>query len=468
MAQRADRSPDSAARQQPAVLGGSRVVLLISKGPTTSQSPVFVGVPDVVSKSQGEALSDLQSSGLSARVFDEPHEKVAHGHVIAQTPEAGQTALTDAEIVLLVSSGRPVERRGFVTLPNVAGMPEADAISEIRDAGLSALTVHDFSATVPSGIVIDQIPNAASVGAHVRRPPVWLWVLLALIAVVAIAAGAFALFSRVAAVPNVTRLTQQQAQAGIVAAGFKVGSVSTTQSARAEDVGRVVDQTPAPGTQSRVGSAVDIVVVGGLSLVPVPDLSGMTQAAAQAALDNAGFVAAIEPGNSASVPKGQVMGQAPQPGAMVPAGTSVGVTISQGPAAVPVPDVVGKTEGEATTLLRNSGLKVAVVTNNNPAPDGEVYSQAPVQGTLVAPGSTVSILVSSGPAPAAETEQVPDVIGKTRSQATDELRELGFKVAVTQIAGGTEGQVVGQAPAADAFEPKGSTITILVSTGSGP
>jgi len=468
MAEQAGARNDPPAIQPPAILAGSRVVLLISKGPSPSLAPVYVGVPDVTFKSQGDALNSLQDSGLTARVFDEAHEKVPHGHVIAQTPEGGQMTLADAEIVLLVSSGHPDEHGGYVPLPNVVGRAEAEAVATVRAAGLSAQTVHDFSPTVPSGIVIDQIPNTASVATPVKRSLVWLWVLIAVIAVGVIAAGAFGWFNRRAPVPNVTGMAQQNAQSAIVAAGFKVGSVSTTQTAQAADVGKVVAQTPTPGKQARLGSAINVVVSGGQSLVKVPDLSGLTQAQAQDALKNVGLKATIVSGNSSTVTKGQVMSQAPQAGQLVPVGTSIGVTVSQGPQSVAVPLVVEMTQGDATAILTAAGLTVSVVRSPNSAPVGDVYAQAPDQGTMVQPGSTISIHVSSGPAPELETVQVPDVIGNTESQATSTLQDLGFEVAVTQIAGGTAGQVVGQAPAEGTLEFKGATISILVSTGSAP
>jgi beta-lactam-binding protein with PASTA domain len=341
-------------------------------------------------------------------------------------------------------------------------------VARIQAAGLSAQTVHDASPNVPSGIVVDQIPNAASVGAPVKKSLMWLWILIAVLAVAAIAAAAFMWLNRTSAVPDVVQMTQPDAQTAIIAAGFKVGRVETTQTAEASEVGKVVAESPTPGTQVKVGSPINITVSGGQKLVAVPNVVGMTQAAAEAALSQAGLTASAQSGNSPTVASGQVISQAPAAGQSVPSNTSIGITVSQGPANTAVPDVVEKTESDATAALKAAGLKVKVVTNYNPAPDGDVYAQTPVQGTLVAPGSTVSISVSNGPAPSPATVQVPNVIGKTQSSATGTLENLGFTVSVSQIASGTAGQVVGQAPAEGALEPKGATISILVSTGSAP
>ena len=132
-----------------------------------------------------------------------------------------------------------------------------------------------------------------------------------------------------------------------------------------------------------------------------------------------------------------------------------------------MPDVVGQTQADATAALKAAGLGVKVVSNYDVnASKGDVYAQTPAQGTLVAPGTVVAIHVSKGSPPAPTTVIVPDVIGNTQSEATTTLQDLGFLVSVSEIASGTAGQVVGQAPVDGSVEPKGATVSILVSTGA--
>jgi serine/threonine-protein kinase len=385
---------------------------------------------------------------------------------MAQTPRATESAMVDAEIVLLVSSGAPAQKIGYVVLPIVSGSTESDAVATVQAAGLSAQSVHDFSPTVPSGIVIDQVPNAASVSAPVKKSRAWLWILIAVLVVAAIAAGAFMWMNRKSAVPDVVKMPQSEAQAAIIAAGFKVGRVETTQTAEASEVGTVVEESPAPGTQVKVGSPINITVSGGQALITVPNVVGMTQAAAESALSQARLTASAQPGNSTTVANGQVMAQAPAAAQRVPAGTSVGITISQGAANAAVPGVIGQTQADATAALEAAGLGVKVVSNYDVAASkGDVYSQTPAQGVLVAPGTVVSIHVSKGAPPTPTTVDVPDVIGLKQADATTALKGLGFQVAVSEIATGSAGQVVYQAPKAGTAEPTGSTVSIIVSKG---
>lgn len=76
-------------------------------------------------------------------------------------------------------------------------------------------------------------------------------------------------------------------------------------------------------------------------------------------------------------------------------------------ATVAVPDVddPGTSQAAAEALITGDGLVAAVVTAySSTIPAGDVISQDPAAGTLVAPGSTVAITVSLGPQPVAANQ----------------------------------------------------------------
>jgi beta-lactam-binding protein with PASTA domain len=137
--------------------------------------------------------------------------------------------------------------------------------------------------------------------------------------------------------------------------------------------------------------------------VSVPNVVGLTQTAAQAAITGASLTAgAVTNANHATVPAGQVMSQNPLPGTSVAPNSSVSLVMSLGPAAVtvPVPNVGGLAQADAQTAITTAGLTVGAVTTANHAtvPAGQVISQNPVADTAVAPNSAVAIVVSLGPA----------------------------------------------------------------------
>lgn len=463
--------PLPASLQGPTLPSGSRVVVLISRGPAPAPPAAFVVVPEIVGLSQGDALAKLQEAGLSAQVFNDYSTTVPRGEVMGQLPHSGASVPTASEAVLMVSSGPAAAETAAVPLVNVIGLAEADAIPKLQTGGLSPQVVREYSPTIPDGLVIDQLPSPASIAEMpVKKSSLlWLWVVLAVLALAAIGFGGYLWYNRTATVPNVVQLSQTDAQAAITSAGFKVGSIGTTQTISAAEVGKVVTQTPAPAGQARVGSEIDIVVSGGQKLFAVPDVTGQTQATAESTLKTAGLTSQVAQAYSATVAKGSVVSQAPAAGTRVPSGTAIQITVSQGPQNAAVPGVVGQTQSQAQSSLKSTGLGSQSVTNyNETTPKGQVYQQYPSAGTAVAPGTVVGFAVSNGPAPSSTTSvTVPSVIGKTQSQAQTSLKNLGLKNVVVQWSGTgqPQGLVFAQTPESGALVPKGTTIIIFVSNG---
>lgn len=86
------------------------------------------------------------------------------------------------------------------------------------------------------------------------------------------------------AVPNVVGMTQAAATTAITGVGLKVGTV-TTQSSSTVAAGNVISQSPTSGTNVASGSSVNLVVSSGPASVTVPNVVGMTQAAATTAIN---------------------------------------------------------------------------------------------------------------------------------------------------------------------------------------
>ena len=168
------------------------------------------------------------------------------------------------------------------------------------------------------------------------------------------------------------------------------------------------------------------------------------------------------------MPSGSVISQDPVAGS-APAGTTVALVVSTGPAPVTVPNVVGQTQATATSNINGvAGLSLGAVTQANDAtvPSGSVISQDPVAGSAPA-GTTVALVVSTGPAPVT----VPNVVGQTQATATSNINGVaGLSLgAVTQANDATvpSGSVISQDPVAGPA-PSGSTVALVVSTGPAP
>jgi serine/threonine-protein kinase len=131
---------------------------------------------------------------------------------------------------------------------------------------------------------------------------------------------------------------------------------------------------------------------------------------------------------------------------------------------IPVPDLVGRTESEATAELSALGLGPAESTRlpHPTRPQGQVIAQSPLPGQQLRGGAAVRVAVSTGVPRAV----VPDVVGFTEGRAAGLLQRLGFQVS-RQIEDSAEptGRVTRTDPEAGQNLALPARITVYVSNG---
>ncbi|MGE4180758.1 MAG: PASTA domain-containing protein [Limisphaerales bacterium] len=424
------------------VAPGSSVALVVSAGPAP------VEVPDVVGLDEAAAEAAITGAGLVLGVVTGANsDLVPVGVVISQDPAGGESVAPGSAVDLVVSLG-PTP----VLVPNVVGLSEAAAGAAITGAGLTvgAVTTANHP-TVPAGDVISQDP----VGGTSVAPGSSVALVVSLGPVLV-------------TVPDVVGLTQAAAEAAIVGAGLTVGAV-TTANHPTISAGEVISQNPVAGASVVLGSSVALVVSAGPAPVEVPDVVGLDEAAAEAAITGAGLVLGVVTGaNSDLVPVGVVISQDPAGGESVAPGSAVDLVVSLGPTPVLVPNVVGLSEVAAEAAIVGAGLTVgAVTTANHPTvPAGDVISQDPVGGTSVAPGSSVALVVSLGPVLVA----VPDVVGLTQAAAEAAIVGAGLTVGAVATANHPTipaGEVISQNPVAGASVAPATSVALTISLGAG-
>src|SRR4029077_17611733 len=102
--------------------------------------------------------------------------------------------------------------------------------------------------------------------------------------------------------------------------------------------GNVISESPLAGTLENPGTAVNLVISTGPAQVPVPNVVGLTQAAATSAITAAGLtVGTVTPQSSGTVAAGNVISESPLAGTLENLGTAVNLVVSTGPAQVAVP-----------------------------------------------------------------------------------------------------------------------------------
>ena len=195
--------------------------------------------------------------------------------------------------------------------------------------------------------------------------------------------------------------------------------------------------------------------------VGVPFVVGKTYDDAAAALKFAGLAVERQDKEQAGAPN-VVLGQDPEEGRKAKKGSTVVLTVSG--ATVPAPDLVGKSRDEARALLASKGLVAGFIEIDSPDhPAGTVLAQNPAAGAPVDKSfPAVQVVVAREPSIA-----VPDVANQDPTPAAAILGMAGFSVTPRNDPSDTVpvGKVIGTDPAAGTMVPKGSAITLIVSSG---
>ncbi len=254
-------------------------------------------------------------------------------------------------------------------------------------------------------------------------------------------------------VPAVRAMAASTARAELENLGFAV-KVAPAKHDRVIAKGDVIATDPTTGTSAKRGAVVTMIVSSGPVMISVPQVTGLNQAAAEAALRKAGLTpGAVTQTASDTIGAGIVVSTDPVAGTSWPQTKAVGITVSAGP---PLPNFVGQQFQEAQGQAQSGGYQLQQVPDaSSSQPQGTITSQSPTAGTPITPGEVVTVHVSNGPPEA----PVPDVTGDNVHQATRILEQAGFKV---QVSSGifSSNTVSGESPSGQA--PQGSTITLTL------
>lgn len=130
-----------------------------------------------------------------------------------------------------------------------------------------------------------------------------------------------------------------------------------------------------------------------------------------------------------------------------------------------VPNVVGMTIDEAQTALEDAGLTAtATYAESSEYEEDVIVSQDIEADTQVESGTVLSLVVSSGKA---EGVTVPDVVGKTEAEAKVAIENEGFTLSkeYSESDSVEKGNVISQSPLGATNAEKGSTVSIVISSG---
>ncbi|HET6997739.1 MAG TPA: PASTA domain-containing protein [Solirubrobacterales bacterium] len=455
-----------------------------------TQTGSVMGTPHYLSPEQAQgydvtAVSDLYSIGvllyeaLTGRVPFEADSAVAVAmKQVSQTPQRPSsinhlvTPALDA-VVMRALEKEPGER-----------FQSADAFIAALDAAMkdpgSGAGTAAFAALPPIVAAPEEAEAEESDPEAEERKRRRRWIIAAVAAVlIGVLVGLALTRDTSTGVPKVTGNQLNVAIALLQQDGFSVGEVKRVEREAAANT--VLEQDPAaspPGDQAALDCAfltffcskpeVTLTVSSGPGSSKVPATAGLPRDEAVEKLEDAGFDTKAETVNSATVEEGLVVNSEPSAGTTATHGSTITLFVSAGPKLAKVPVLVGSQRRLAVQQIRGRGLTPSVSEEESSSPAGEVISQSPSAGTEVEPGSTVSIVVSSGE----EQAQVPNVIGRLRSEAVQAVRDAGLSPTVeeeeTEVTGKV-GRAIDQFPPPGSELEPGDTVTIVVGKqASGP
>jgi serine/threonine-protein kinase len=206
-------------------------------------------------------------------------------------------------------------------------------------------------------------------------------------------------------------------------------------------------------------------------LIPVPNVAGLSLDEALRILGAAGFTPVQEVEDS-DVEEGLVIRTDPVAGEQIRQGDTVTVVVSGGPQQVTIPaTVINDPVDVARALLEGPeyGLVVAErLQQDDVVPAGVVIATEPSPNTLVTRGSTVTLVVSSGPGQVT----VPPLAGRTEGQARNQLTDLGLSASVSyrDVPPGdaNDGRVIEQDLPGGTQVDRGTTVALVVGRATAP
>ena len=293
-------------------------------------------------------------------------------------------------------------------------------------------------------------------------------VLIGAILLTVIAAGLmFFNTPRTVTVPDVSGQTVEKATEMIEVAGLEVGNI-TEEATATVDEGLVIRTSPAAKTTRRQGSKIDIVIATA-ALASIPDVVDKESDTARQELEALGFQVTIKEEYSEKVAQGLVIKTDPEANSSAEKGAKITLYVSKGVTPQVVPNVVGKTQENATQILQTAGFSIGTITQeySSSVTAGQIISTDPVANTELAKGSIINLVISKG-----KELIMPDLTSRnyTYSQARSQLQALGVNAESIEkqedrsYYSTTSDIVIGQYPAAGATID--GTVTLYVSVAS--
>ena len=257
--------------------------------------------------------------------------------------------------------------------------------------------------------------------------------IIGLLAGVLFTGGGF--FGKEVVVPNIEGMDYKQADTELSKVGLVMSVLSKDYSNEfAKDM--VISQNPGKDRKVKAGRKIEVTISKGSELITVPNITGIDIKDAIIKLTQAGLnMGKFDKAYDDAKPEGLVISQDPAKGSRQASGTSIDVVVSLGiqPAKVSMPDLKGLTVDKARTVLQNQKLVLGETTRQESTSyiADQIAAQDKEAGVMIEEGTTVNVVVSTGPGP-----QVKTRVLQFKLPSSDQ--NLNVRIVVTDLQGERE------------------------------
>ena len=429
-----------------AAVGATTGVVMLAMGirMKTTIPDQQVIMPDLQRKTISAAKKDTDELNIrllvNGKEFSDSQDEDT---ILTQSIEAGEMVYENSFVNVVLSAGEMK-----YSMPNLEGLEFTQAQKLLDGMGLYYTTYDEYSVSVAENCIIEQSPAAdeqVSAGDKIQ---------------LTISKGSDREVEEITIEDNVGRNYDElieDAEDG----GPPVQVVSYVPSD--EPAGTILSQVQEPGTMQDNDEPIQVEVSAGNDGIIVPDVRYLEKEKGIYILEQIGFKTEVSTVNDPEVASGLISELDVEPGDVYPKGSTIMVTVSDGPEDVEVPDVVGMDIAEAKKLLAENGLNcIPEYVKDKKNKKHTVTSQDKEAGSSTGAGDKITVTVATDK----DVVTVPDVKGKKQEDARKELEKSGFNVVIVESEWGRYGKdaVTSQSPYNGMTVEKGASVTIVVCT----
>lgn len=225
-------------------------------------------------------------------------------------------------------------------------------------------------------------------------------VLMTVALISALTAMHLAIHGREVAIPKLVGLSPFEAERAGAASGLLVVVERQFYSPNIPE-GKIMTQTPPPGTKVRRGWSIRVAQSLGPQRVTIPDVTGGSERIAELNIRRRGLsLGSVAHVNLPDSPLDQVISQSPPPNASGVSAPKINLLVSDGaePPTYVMPNLTGQPLGSAMLALQDAGVKAGKISVLRPPLPGEPQA-VPVAPSALSVASAASIIVTQTPAP---------------------------------------------------------------------